>query len=202
MKKTYLLTLGLVWSLFLGCVGNSQPQVYKISNNSLKKEAVVKVDFPKIDPVTHKKINVSAKNIDLSSKMIKYSKYGHFKTYYRTNGTIGYKGINIVKKANYYDFEYKRGDYRNTISGGWYIDIVEFKMPYKIEGNNIILKYPKEYKHTPCQGLVTLCMGVNPLDDFDKLEADVNRIFKKLPNTILTINKTYVLIKRRKKYSL
>ena len=192
MKKILILTSVFIGSLFLGCMGNSQPKIYKINNSTSKKEAVVKVNFPRIDPVTNKKVNFDIRKVDLSSKMIKYSKWYPFQVRQRFRDSTHYAGLKITKKQGYYDIEYKRGDYRYAPKG-WYIDTVEFKMPYKIEENKIIFKYPTEYKHTPCHGLITLCMIVSPLDDFDKLEADVNRIFNKLPSTILTINKTYVL---------
>jgi len=192
MKKTHIFTLGLVGSLFIGCGINSQPQVYKIHNNSLQKKAVVKINFPKTDPITNKKINSNIKDINLKSQMIKYSKWYpfHAKTHY--HDLIDYAGLKITKKQNYYDLEYKNGFY-HFAPEGWYMDTVEFKMPYKIEGNKIILDYPKEYKHIPCQGLITLCMGQDSLDDFDKLETDINRIFNKLQHTVLSIKKRYLL---------
>ena len=135
--------MGLVGTLFLGCVGNSQPQVYKINNTTPQKEAVVKVNFPKIDPVTNKKIKFNIKDVDLSSKMIKYSKWYPFQVRRRFRDATHYAGLKVTKKQGYYDLEYKSGDYRYAPEG-WYIDTIEFKMPYKTEGNKIILSYPKE----------------------------------------------------------
>jgi hypothetical protein len=193
MKKFYSLIMLLIGFLFLGCVGNSQPQVKKITHEPFNKKVVLNINFPEIDPVTNKKTNIDIKKIDLSSKMLKYSSYHPFRVIARDTGSEIYSGLQITKKQNYYDLEYKDGFYQYDLPSGWYVDTVEFKIPYKVENKKIIFTYPSEYEYIPCQGLVTLCIGAHLLDDFDKLEADVNRIFTKIPNIKLYINKLYIL---------
>ncbi len=173
----------------IGCSEGPQPPQIK-SINPPKKEVVIKLNFPKNDPVTEKKLQIN-KN-DLLDK-IENNMY-HF-SYYREYDIVRYGPINNLAgiNINYNDKEYKINylntqDYKN---GTVYKTEVIFRAPYKFEPNKILIKYPNNYTYKPCND--ALGMEIKPLDNPEKLKQDVFRILDKLPKSKLYLSKRYLL---------
>ena len=191
MKKD--IKIILISSMFsisiIGCSEGPQPPQIK-SIHPPKKEVVIKLNFPKNDPITEKKLQINKNDLldKIENNMYRFS-------YYRKYDIVRYGPINHLAGINisYNNKEYKI-NYLNTQdykTGTIYKTEVIFKAPYKFEPNKILIKYPNNYTYKPCNDVMGF--EIKPLDNPEKLKQDVFRILDKLPTSKLYLSKKYLL---------
>ena len=187
MKKTFIPTGVILGLLLTGCsTGPGQPQIHTI--NSQSKEISINLNFPKKDPVTNQPIKIYKGTLleEIKDKMYGFSKYHKFRVI-RYGPIDSYAGIEIKRDTNYYNIDYKNGEYNNQ----WFLTEVKFQIPYEYNNNFIKLTYPNKYTMIPCNDAIG--MKIDLLDNPSNLKKDVFNILNNLKNTKLYLSKRYIL---------
>ena len=190
MKKTFIPTGVILGLLLTGCsTGPGQPQIHTI--NSQSKEISINLNFPKKDPVTNQPIKIYKGTLlkKIKDKMYSFSKYHKFRVI-RYGPIDDYAGIEIKRDTNYYNINYKNGEYYKD-SNDWFLTEVKFQIPYEYNNNFIKLIYPNKYTIIPCNDAIG--MKIDLLDNPSNLKKDVFNILNNLKNTKLYLSKRYIL---------
>ena len=185
-----ILISSLLSMSIIGCSEGPQPPQIK-SIKPPKKEVVIKLNFPKQDPITDNKLQINKIQLlnEIKNKMYYYSKYRKYRIV-RYGPVSDVAGIYITYNDANYKIDYIRGEkYRSTGD----IDKTEviFKIPYKFSTSDLIFYYPNKYIYIAAKNAIF--MDIKPLDNPEKLKQDVFRILNKLPKSKLYISKKYLL---------
>jgi len=171
----------------LGCSTGPQPPQVK-SINPPKKGTTIKLNFPKKDPVTNQTLRIDKNELlsQIKNKMYNFSKYHRFRII-RYGKINDYAGIEITRNPNYYNIDYKNGEYNYE----WYLTEVKFRIPYKYNSTSIKLEYPTQYTVVHCNDAIG--MKIKLLDNPSNLKKDVFNILSNLKNVKLSLSKRYIL---------
>ena len=191
MKKIYYVSFILiVFAFFAGCGGQGQPQIRTLPKIKSNKK-IVKINFPKYDCVTGKKINFDLKKYNFSNKIVDLSNYYRVRERWGTADLYHVGGIEVSKHLNKYIIDYKYGTHFHG-NNALYLTEVVFKLQYKVLNNNTLeFLYPISYTFIP--GTDATGFSIDPLDKITNLEQDINRIFNKLDTIKIKIKRTYIL---------
>jgi len=185
--KIFIATVGISLSIF-GCSTGPQPTQTK-PITSPKKEITIKLNFPKKDPVTNQSLQIHKNQLlsQIEDDMYNFSNYYKFKII--GHGPVDkYAGIEITRNPNYYNIDYKNGEYNTN---QWFLTKVKFQVPYKYSTNSIKLIYPNQYTLIPCNDAIGV--KIDLLDKPSNLKKDVFYVLNNLKNIKLSISKKYIL---------
>jgi hypothetical protein len=194
MKKLiipFLLATGTIIN-FTGCsTGQGTPEIHQI-NNTTQKQVIIKLNFPKTDPVTLKTLSINKNTLldELKDKMYNSS-------YYKIYRVVSYGPINDLEgiTINYNNYNYNidyinAQDYKNNDNRNFKTEVI-FKVPYDFTNESISIKYPNKYLYKPANDAVGL--EIKPLDKYSALQQDVFNILNDLKNTKFYLSKKYIL---------
>jgi len=180
LKK--IITSTLISAIVVGLSGCGE--VPKPVTKQLQKVKPMVIEFPKVDPITLKEININSLNF--SNEIVKLSKYKEYHFSSRYESIRYYHGLKVNKHNNMYSLKYiKRTEGRTGLLRE---SLASFNFMYKIKDNTITFNYPNNYQHI--EGSSLMVTG-RPLDKLSNLENDSKNIFSKLDT--LYINKRFNL---------
>lgn len=151
MNKTTLINVSFVTlfsSLMYGCNSNPPKAVAKENLPELENQ-IISLDFAKKSPLGTdlSKENI-IKKVDLTESLIANTSYAKVKNLPRYRGTsvVNTKGLYVKKSVNGYELNYLNAKTVGRTYGTSHdVTKVVFNLDTKLEGNALILSYPKNY---------------------------------------------------------
>jgi len=187
LKKIVSATLiGAVVIGLSGC-GPAAVQVKPMSGLSVSdRTKVLKLNFPKVDPVSGEKLIFNLDRYNFSDQIVKLSKYPKFHVTRRST-IIFYKGLKVNKQQNSYILDYANGELNGR---SWYLNSAKFTIFHKIlNDNQISFTLNDKYQYQPCSNAIGV--DIDPLDSLQNLENDSKNILSKLETLKVVLNRRY-----------